>query len=117
MPDIRSYRDTPKSGETDAQWCAYVVEDNGHITRQGTTGHPTEDHARAAVGDVDAQRRIFAREYVGLLNSQPNGLGQHVHPIWGPSHHMFGAGRNRFGEREWNAAVDAAFIESKGAEP
>jgi len=50
--EIRSYRDTPKRGETDAKWCAYIVESNGHIVRPGTCGHETEDEARAAMGEV-----------------------------------------------------------------
>ena len=50
--DIRSYRDTPKRGETDAKWCAYVVEPNGHIIRPGTSGHETEAEARAAMGEI-----------------------------------------------------------------
>jgi hypothetical protein len=28
------------------------------------------------------------REYVDLLNSPPNGWGQHIHPIHGESHHF-----------------------------
>lgn len=44
---IKTYRDTPKSGETDAGWCAYRAV-NGHIVAL-TAGHATEDEARAAV--------------------------------------------------------------------
>jgi hypothetical protein len=49
-PDIRFYRDDPKRGETDAKWCAYVVEPNGHILRAGTGGHETPADAIKAMG-------------------------------------------------------------------
>jgi hypothetical protein len=41
---ITTYRDTPKSGETDAKWCGYISA-NGHITVQ-TTDHETQHDAR-----------------------------------------------------------------------
>ncbi len=47
--DIHSYRDQPKPLETDAKWCAYRSID-GHVV-QITTGHETEEAARAAVGE------------------------------------------------------------------
>lgn len=47
--EIRSYRDDPKRGETDAKWCAYRSID-GHIVER-TTGHETEEAARTAVGE------------------------------------------------------------------
>jgi len=50
--EIRSYRDTPKRGETDAKWCAYIVGSDGHIKGVGTSGHETEAEARAAMGEV-----------------------------------------------------------------
>lgn len=49
MPRIITYRDTPKRGETDAKWCGYIVEDNGHIVRPGTLGHETEQEAYNAL--------------------------------------------------------------------
>jgi ADP-ribose pyrophosphatase YjhB (NUDIX family) len=45
--EIKSYRDTPKRGETDAKWCAFRSE-NGHVI-ESTVGHETEEEARAAV--------------------------------------------------------------------
>ena len=52
MPEIRTYRDTPKRGETDSKWCGYIAEDNGHIIKPGTSGHETEIEAyRALRGD------------------------------------------------------------------
>ena len=59
----------------------------------------------------------FAREYVNLLNSQPNGLGGHTHPIYGESHFMFGVGRQEFGEKAWDDAIDAAFAVARKARP
>lgn len=50
--EIKSYRDTPKHGETDAKWCAYAINPNGHITLPGTIGHETEAEARAAMGEI-----------------------------------------------------------------
>lgn len=61
MPDIRSYRDTPKPGETDAKWCAYEVVD-GHVRRQ-TGNHETEAEARAALGETHARKRAKAARY------------------------------------------------------
>ena len=55
----------------------------------------------------------MAEEYVKLLNSPPNGWGQHIHPKYGNSHRMLLAMRNRFGLEETNKAIDAAFHELK----
>ena len=61
MPEIRSYRDEPKRGENDAKWCAYMINDNGHITLPATIGHETEAEAREAMGraayEADRARR------------------------------------------------------------
>lgn len=43
-------------------------------------------------------------EYVQLLDSPPNGWGQHIHPIHGQSHVMLRWLYNEYGEdevREW----------------
>ncbi len=32
--------------------------------------------------------REACEEYIDLLNSPPNGWGQHVHPIYGQSHNL-----------------------------
>lgn len=47
---VRSYRYTPKPGETpDAKWCAYVAGDYGHVVDGShTNGHETEKGAREA---------------------------------------------------------------------
>lgn len=45
MQKITTYRDTPKRGETDAGWCGYITEPNGHILTI-TTGHESEAAAR-----------------------------------------------------------------------
>ena len=37
--DVRVYRDQPKEGETDAKWCGYVVDADGHVRRPGTCKH------------------------------------------------------------------------------
>ena len=44
---ITIYRDTPKKGETDAEWCWYRSSDNGHIVAAGV-GYETEQEARKA---------------------------------------------------------------------
>ena len=45
---VRSWRDTPKRGETDLKWCAYVSHPAGHVMMETlTTGHETESAARA----------------------------------------------------------------------
>jgi hypothetical protein len=54
MAEITVYRDTPKPGETDARWCAYVAA-NGHV-QSGTTGHATPGEAAAAVGADEAEQ-------------------------------------------------------------
>lgn len=58
---IFSYRDTPKRGETDAKWCAYTVQPNGHITRPGVIGYETEREARAALGETAEQWESYRR--------------------------------------------------------
>ena len=53
---VTVYRDTPKKGETDAEWCWYRSSDNGHIVAAGV-GYETEQEARkAAVGSGPATR-------------------------------------------------------------
>ena len=44
----KTYRDQPKRGETDAGWCGYASNKEGHIVRQ-TAGHTTEEAALAAL--------------------------------------------------------------------
>jgi hypothetical protein len=50
----------------------------------------------------------LAREYVYLLNSPPNGWGQHVHPIYGQSHAMMWHMIKTFGDIETYAAIHDA---------
>lgn len=59
--EIRSYRDTPKRGETDAKWCAYEIQPNGHIVRAGVSGFETEREARAALGETKAEWLAYKR--------------------------------------------------------
>ena len=55
----------------------------------------------------------YARIYVDTINGPANGWGQHVHPTLGPTHAIMGLMWRKFGREESNAAIDAAFKESK----
>lgn len=55
----------------------------------------------------------MARDYVELLNSAPNGWGEHVHPTYGPSHHMLSHMFRTFGHANANRAIDRAFQERR----
>ena len=49
-------------------------------------------------------------EYVDLLNSPPNGWGQHIHPRHGQSHLMLRVICTRFGTEETNAKIAEIFV-------
>lgn len=53
--------------------------------------------------------RKLADEYVKLLNSPANGLGQHVHPVHGPSEVMMRMMFRTYGQAETEKALDTAF--------
>ena len=56
----------------------------------------------------------FARHYVSVLNGPANGWGQHIDPkTGGQSHFTHITGTTRYGEKEFNSAVDAAFKEAR----
>lgn len=50
-----------------------------------------------------------ARDYVAMLNSQPNGWGQYVHRVYGISHNMLRIMRERHGQKAFDAAIDREF--------
>lgn len=50
---IRAWRDQPKPGETDAQWCALVARE-GHVMFT-TTGHASEQEAIDACAGREAK--------------------------------------------------------------
>lgn len=50
----------------------------------------------------------LARQYVDLLNSPPNGWGQHVHPMYGQSHAMLWYMIKTFGDIETHWAIHEA---------
>ena len=52
-----------------------------------------------------------AQDYVNVLNSQPNGWGQHVHPQFGQSHHMLSAMYRKHGRVEFDTVVDRVLIQ------
>jgi hypothetical protein len=54
-----------------------------------------------------------AKDYVDLLDSAPNGWGQHVHPQYGQSHNMLWIMHERHGKAQFDAAVDAEFAAAK----
>ena len=56
-----------------------------------------------------------AKAYVDLLNSPPNGWGQHVHPHYGQSHHMLRKCYERHGQPAFTAALDAEFKRRRDA--
>ena len=73
--EVRSYRDTPKRGETDAKWCAYVAGDHGHIINgSSTSGHDTEQEAREAaaafVGRPDLAKEWIEKGYSNILGQE-----------------------------------------------
>lgn len=63
--NIRTWRDQPKPGETDARWCASLAID-GHI-QHITHGHDSEDAARQACAD----RAALGREYLEKIGYDP----------------------------------------------
>lgn len=59
--NMQIYRDDPKIGETDAQWCGYLTQ-NGHVISQ-TTGHLTPKDAAKALGADDAKAEEWNRSF------------------------------------------------------
>jgi len=64
---------------------------------------------------ADCQVKDIARQYVETLNNQPNGIGQHIHPLYGSSENMLGIMWQVFGRDIANNAVDSAFAEKRAA--
>ena len=60
---------------------------------------------------MEKKLKKLAREYVGLINSPPNGWGQHVHPVYGQSHAMLWHMIKTYGDMETHAAIHAAVTE------
>lgn len=52
-----------------------------------------------------------ALEYWELLDSEPNGWGQHVHPTFGQSHSMLRTMWSRHGELEFERALDETRVD------
>ena len=64
--DLNWWRDTPKTGETDAKWCG-TVSLNGHVV-DITTGHETEDDVKAWLVGRDGELEVhLAMKGAGLL--------------------------------------------------
>ncbi len=59
--------------------------------------------------DATATLDDLAREYVALLRSPANGLGQNVHPRYGISHRMLRRMWEAFGQDAVTKAVEDAF--------
>ena len=53
----------------------------------------------------------YAKHYVETIYSQPNGLGQHVSPIFGQSHRILHTMSQRFDPLDAANAVDSALRE------
>lgn len=51
----------------------------------------------------------YAREYVDTMRSQPNGWGQHVHPVYGRSDNLLLRMYRLFGHDAVDAAIDDEF--------
>ena len=57
--------------------------------------------------------RTACEEYVDLLDSQPNGLGQHIHPIYGQSHNLLRKLYNDWSKEKVKDCLQTIFEERK----
>ena len=57
--------------------------------------------------------RAACGEYVNLLETPPNGWGQHIHPVHGQSHNLLAYLYKNWGEKEVKKCIDSIFQERK----